>query len=357
MKRLMCALLLLLALTAAAGAANAKSAIVLDGFTGAVYFEQNADERLPMASTTKIMTAIVAIELGNLEREYEVKREYTLVEGTSMSLREGETLTIHDTLWGLLMLSGNDAALALAGECGGINNFVSKMNAKAAALGLENTHFDNPHGLDSENHYTTARELATLAAYALRNETFREIVSAPSHTAAGRAMTNHNRLLRSYEGACGVKTGFTRRAGRCLVSAAERNGRRLVTVTLNDPDDWKDHAQLLDLGFSKFHEQTLQTAGEPIGACRVYGSTAETVPLLAGETLTAWLADGETPQPVFSGRRFTYAPVFSSARFGTVEYCLGGEVLAGGSVAYGADAARPRERQSLWERLWAFLFG
>ena len=356
MKRVVCALLTLLWATAAAGAVNAKSAIVMDGLTGAVYFEQNADERLPMASTTKIMTAIVAIESGDIEREYEVKQEYTLVEGTSMSLRAGETLSVHDTLWGLLMLSGNDAALALAGECGGEKNFIAKMNAKAASLGLENTHFDNPHGLDSETHYTTARELAALACYALQNDTFREIVSATSHTAAGRSMTNHNRLLRSYEGACGVKTGFTKRAGRCLVSAAERNGRRLVTVTLHDPDDWKDHAELLDLGFSKFHERTLQTAGEQIGACAVYGGTPNELPLLAGETLTAWLTDTEQPRAELYGRRFTYAPIFSSARFGTVAYTLGGKTLAQGSVADGADAARQSERLSIWERLWAFFF-
>ncbi len=355
MKRIVCVWLVLLSLTAAAGAVNAKSAIVLDGYTGAVYFEQNADEPLPMASTTKIMTAVVAIESGDIEREYEVKREYTLVEGTSMSLREGETLTVHDTLWGLLMLSGNDAALALAGECGG--NFVAKMNAKAAALGLEHTHFDNPHGLDSENHHTTARELAILAAYAMRNETFREIVSSPSHTAAGRSMANHNKLLRSYEGACGVKTGFTKKAGRCLVSAAERNGRRLIAVTLNDPDDWKDHAEMLDLGFSKFKERKLQTAGGQVGACTAYGGTPETIPLLAGETLTAWLTDTERPEAVLFGRRFTYAPVFDSARFGSVQYRLGGEVLAEGSVAYGADAARNSEKKSFWERLRAFFFG
>ena len=357
MKQIICTVLLALFLMVPAGAVNAKSAVVMDGFTGAVYFERNADERLPMASTTKIMTALVAIESGNIEREYEVKREYTLVEGTSMSLREGETLTIHDTLWGLLMLSGNDAALALAGECGGSQNFVAKMNAKARELGLENTHFDNPHGLDSETHYTTARELAILAAYALRNETFREIVSTTSHTAAGRSMTNHNRLLRSYEGACGVKTGYTRRAGRCLVSAAERHGRRLVAVTLNDPDDWIDHAAMLDQGFTAFHERTLQTAGEQIGGCAVYGGTPEAVPLLTGETLSAWLTDREQPRAVLSGRRFTYAPVFSSARFGGVEYRLGDQVLASGSVAYGADSARNSEKLSFWERLRMMLFG
>lgn len=357
MKRVLCALLTLFALTVAASAVSAQSAIVMDGTTGAVYFEQNADERLPMASTTKIMTAIVAIEAGGLEREYEVKQEYTLIEGTSMSLRPGETVSVHDTLWGLLMLSGNDAALALAGECGGTQNFVAKMNAKAAALGLENTHFDNPHGLDSETHYTTARELAALACYALKNETFREIVSSPSHSAAGRSMTNHNRLLRSYEGACGVKTGYTKRAGRCLVSAAERNGRRLVVVTLHDPDDWKDHAALLDLGFSQFHERTLQTAGSAIGACTVYGGTPSTVPLLAGETLTAWLTEKEQPRASLFGRRFPYAPIFSSARYGAIEYTLGGQPIARGSVAYGADAARNSERLTLWERLWAFFFG
>lgn len=357
MKRIVCALLLLFALTTAAGAVSAKSAIVLDGLTGAVYFEVNADEQLPMASTTKIMTAIVAIEAGDLDREYEVKREYTLVEGTSMYLREGERLTVQDTLWGLLMLSGNDAALALAGECGGAENFVAKMNAKARALGLENTHFDNPHGLDSENHHTTARELARLAAYAMRNETFREIVSSTSCTAAGRSMTNHNRLLRSYEGACGVKTGYTKRAGRCLVSAAERGGRLLIAVTLNDPDDWDDHEEMLDVGFSRFRERTLQTAGEPIGACTVYGGSPETVPLLAGETLTAMLADGEQPQASLSGRRFTYAPVFGSAYFGRVEYRLGGELLAEGNVAYGGDSARKPEKTSWWERLLELLFG
>lgn len=357
MKRIVCTVLLLLAMTAAAGAVNAKSAIVLDGLTGAVYFELNADEQLPMASTTKIMTAIITIESGELDREYEVKREYTLVEGTSMYLTEGEVLTIRDTLWGLLMLSGNDAALALAGECGGSENFVAKMNAKARELGLENTHFDNPHGLDSENHHTTARELAIIAAYALRDETFREIVSSVSCSAAGRSMTNHNRLLRSYEGACGVKTGYTRRAGRCLVSAAERGGRRLVAVTLNDPDDWNDHAEMLDAGFAKFEERTLQTAGSEIGACTVYSGTPETVPLLAGETLTAMLADGEQPQAILSGKRFTYAPVFSSAYFGHIEYRLGGELIASGSVAYGGDSARKAEKTSLFERLWEFLFG
>lgn len=357
MKRMVCAVLLLCVLTAAAGAINAKSAIVMDGLTGTVYFEQNADEPLPMASTTKIMTAIVAMEYGDLEREYEVKREYTLVEGTSMYLKEGETLTIHDTLWGLLMLSGNDAALALAGECGGFENFVAKMNAKAHELGLENTHFDNPHGLDSENHHTTARELARIAAYAMRREEFREIVSSTSHSAAGRSMTNHNRLLRSYEGACGVKTGFTRRAGRCLVSAAERDGRRLIAVTLNDPDDWNDHAELLDLGFSKLKECTLQTAGSEVGICTVYGGTPETIPLLAGETLTAMLAEGEQPQVVLSGRRFTYAPVFHSAYFGCIEYWLGGECIASGNVAYGGDSARKPEKVSFLERLLERIFG
>ncbi len=357
MKRIVCAVLLLFMLLPAAGAVSAKSAIVLDALTGAVYFEQNADEQLPMASTTKIMTAVVTLENGDLDREYEVKREYTLVEGTSTSLREGETLTIHDTLWGLLMLSGNDAALALAGEGGGADNFVAKMNAKARELGLENTHFDNPHGLDSATHYTTARELAILAAYAMKNETFREIVSTVSHTAAGRDMANHNKMLVNYEGGCGVKTGYTRRAGRCLVSAAERGGRLLIVVTLNDPDDWNDHAELLDLGFSRFTETTLQTAGDEVGACTVYGGLPEVLPLLAGETLTAMLADGEQPRVSLSGRRFTYAPIFNSAYFGQIEYRIGDAVIARGNVAYGGDAARQPERLTLWERLMQFLFG
>ena len=151
-----------------------------------------------MASTTKIMTALIALECGDLDRVYTVKKEYTLVEGSSMYLREGEKISLRDTLYGLMLMSGNDAALAVAGECGGQEAFVAAMNDKALELGLANTHFDNPNGLDSENHHTTARELAKLTAYAMENADFRQIVGTAAYTMEGRAMTNHNKLLRLY---------------------------------------------------------------------------------------------------------------------------------------------------------------
>ena len=176
-----------------------------------------------MASTTKIMTALCAIEQGDLDRVYTVKPEYTQAEGSSMYLKPGEKLTIRDTLYGLMLMSGNDAALAIAGECGGQEQFVGKMNDKAAELGLIHTHFENPNGLDGETHHTTAQELAQLTAEALKNPDFREIVGTWSTNRAGRVMTNHNKMLKLYDGAIGVKTGFTKKCGRCLVSAVERN--------------------------------------------------------------------------------------------------------------------------------------
>ena len=192
MKKLFCVLALLLVLPRA-GAVSARAAVVIDADTGETLFEQNADSRLPMASTTKIMTALVALGEGDLDRVYTVKPEYAAVEGSSMYLKAGETLSLRDTLYGLMLASGNDAAVAIAGECGGMNAFVSKMNAKAAELGLTDTHFDNPNGLPSDTHYTTAHELAKITAAALKDPVFRQIVSTKSCTVSGHALSNHNR--------------------------------------------------------------------------------------------------------------------------------------------------------------------
>ena len=184
MKKLFCVLALLLVLPRA-GAVNARAAVVIDADTGETLFEQTADSRLPMASTTKIMTALVALGEGDLDRVYTVKPEYAAVEGSSMYLKAGETLSLRDTLYGLMLASGNDAAVAIAGECGGMTAFVGKMNAKAAELGLTDTHFDNPNGLPSDTHYTTAHELAKITAAALKDPVFRQIVSTKSCTVSG----------------------------------------------------------------------------------------------------------------------------------------------------------------------------
>lgn len=359
MKKLLCGVLLCALCIPGANALSAKAAVVIDADTGDTLFEHNADEQMPMASTTKIMTALVALGEGDLDRVYTVKKEYTLVEGTSMYLREGEQITMRDTLYGLLLCSGNDAALAVAGECGGLETFLDKMNQKAAALGLTRTHFDNPNGLPSDTHYTTARELAMITAAAMQDPVFRKIVSTISYTAGNHVMSNHNRLLKQYEGAIGVKTGYTRAAGRCLVSAAERNGRTLIAVTLNDPDDWADHTAMLDDGFAQYEETILQEAGQEIASQRVFGGDTETVPLLAQNTITAFLRPEEQDkiEILRYGNRICYAPVVQEALAGRVEYRLGNKILGGDTLVYGGASMLLPEQKSLPEQLMERFFG
>lgn len=352
MKKLFCVLLLVLVLPGA-GAVSARGAVVIDADTGETLFEQNADARLPMASTTKIMTALVALGEGDLDRIYTVKPEYAAVEGSSMYLQAGERLSLRDTLYGLMLASGNDAAVAIAGECGGMSAFVGKMNAKAAELGLTDTHFDNPNGLPSDTHYTTAYELAKITAAALKDPVFRRIVATKSCTVSGHTLTNHNRLLSMYDGAVGVKTGFTRAAGRCLVSAAERNGRTLIAVTLNDPNDWNDHMEMLDAGFAQYSEVTLHTAGETIANARVFGGDTASVPLIAKNTVTAYLLPGEKDklERVRYGEKLCYAPVVRTAHAGSVEYRFGDAVLARDTLVYGGESLLPAEEKGIVEKI------
>lgn len=330
---------LAVSLSTQAKALSAQSAVVIDADTGAVRFAHQAQQVLPMASTTKIMTALCAIEQGDLDRVYTVKPEYTQTEGSSMYLKSGEKLTIRDTLYGLMLMSGNDAALAIAGECGGQEQFVRKMNDKAAELGLVNTHFENPNGLDGENHHTTAQELAQLTAEALKNPDFREIVGTWSTNRAGRVMTNHNKMLKLYDGAIGVKTGFTKKCGRCLVSAAERNGRTLVAVTLNDPDDWKDHAELLDAAFAQYEPVVLHESGEVVGEVPVEGGTEQMASLCADRTVEVWLAPEEREQieTTYRGRRFVYAPAVQGDYYGEIVYQIGDTVLRTDTLTYERD--------------------
>lgn len=264
----------------------------MDADTGRVLYEAQADRRSLIASTTKIMTALVAIEHLPLETEFQIPQEATGIEGSSMYLQPGETLTVYELLCGMMLHSGNDAAVALALVCAGsVSEFVDLMNVKAQKLGLKNTHFENPNGLDGETHYSTARDLAVLTCHALENESFAKIVATKSMTAAGRSLTNHNRLLWSCEGCIGVKTGYTKAAGRILVSAAERNGRRLVAVTIHDRNDWNDHARLYDYGFSLYQIKTILQAGQT--AAHVPSVHGASVPLVAEEPVEHAVLDGE----------------------------------------------------------------
>lgn len=350
-------LMLCVSLPVHAHAVSARSAVVLDGTTGQLLFEQNADERLPMASTTKIMTAIVAIENFDLDREYTVKKEYTQVEGSSMYLKEGEQITLRDTLYGLMLMSGNDAALAVAGECGGKEKFIEMMNETAQKLGLKDTHFDNPNGLDGETHYTTAHELAKIAAYAMQNEEFHEIVGTRTYNKAGRYMTNHNKLLKLYKDAVGIKTGFTKKSGRCLVSAAERNGRRLIAVTLNAPDDWNDHINMLEGAFEKYQPYVLHEAGAALRSQPVQGGSVGAIDVVAATKTEVYLTQEErkTLESAFIGERFSYAPIWAGETYGTIEYRVGDAVLAEDTLTFRSGAALLPEKKSKHQKIWDLL--
>lgn len=269
---------------------SAAAATLMEAETGRILFSHGKDIRLPMASTTKIMTAAVAIEYGDMDAVTTVSAEAVGVEGSSIYLTVGERFTQKELLYALLLESGNDAAVALAiAVAGDVDSFVSLMNRKAAELGLTGTSFKNPHGLSAEGHYTTAAELAAITAYALKLPLFEEIVSTVSTRLEGeghttRYLVNHNRLLRSYKGLIGVKTGYTMAAGRCLVTAARRGGMTLVAVTLNDRNDWEDHAAMLDYGFSAFRMETLCKAGD-CAAVPVTGGKKASVLAVCNETV------------------------------------------------------------------------
>lgn len=247
---------------------SARSAYAIEFDSGECFFEKNSNEKLGMASTTKIMTAILVIENSCLDKDVKIPYEAVGVEGSSIYLKENEVLSVRELLYALLLESANDAAVALAIVTGGsVDNFVDMMNEKAKDLMLENTHFTNPHGLDNEEHYTTARDLALLAKYAMSNPVFCEIVSTykeviPLGEDGSRVLINHNKLLRIYEGTTGIKTGFTKKCGRCLVSCAEVNGVKIIAVTLNAPNDWNDHTRMLDLGFSMYESVKLADTGD-----------------------------------------------------------------------------------------------
>ncbi len=237
---------------------SATAAVVINGTTRSIIYSKNKETKLPMASTTKIMTALILAEQNTPETKVSVTAPMVAVEGSSMGLRAGDTVTYNDLLYGILLCSGNDAAnTAAIALCGSIEKFAELMNNKAAELGLDNTHFVTPSGLDAEGHYTTAYDLALLASFALENDTFRQVASTKSITlnygGTDHYLSNHNKMLKIYDGAIGVKTGYTSTAGRCLVSAAERDGTLIIAVTLNDRNDWNDHKIMLDYGFENSH--------------------------------------------------------------------------------------------------------
>ena len=336
-------------------AVSAEKAIVLDGRTGRVLYEKNADSRSLIASTTKIMTALVVCEQCNVLDRVRIPKEAVGIEGSSMYLREGEVLTVQELLYGLMLHSGNDAAVALAIYCGGtVEGFAQLMNDKAHRLGLKNTHFVNPNGLDAPDHYSTARDLAVLSAYAMENPIFARTVSARTVKTGERYLTNHNKLLWRVEGANGVKTGYTRAAGRILVSGAMRNGRQLIAVTINAPDDWNDHASMLEEGFSRFSVHTLVQKGQVLGTVEIAGGCADSVDLVACEEFAYAIAPGEKLSIQLPGSGFAYAPVCAGQQAGYAHIYLDGAPVGKVAVLYGETVELiPETKRSFWQRLFS----
>ena len=337
-----------------AHALSARKAYVLDAVSGRVLVEKDADSQSLIASTTKIMTALVVCEQCNVLDRMRIPKEAVGIEGSSMYLQEGEVLTVQELLYGLMLRSGNDAAVALAIYCGGtVEGFAELMNDKARNLGLTNTHFVNPNGLDAPGHYSTARDLAVLAAYAMENPIFRQTVSTKSIKAGERYLTNHNKLLWRVDGADGVKTGYTKAAGRILVSSATRDSRRIIAVTIDDGDDWNDHAALLNDGFSRFSVRKILSAGDCLGTVAVEGGENRRVELLAAEDFSFSLAQQEMPYTMIPGPGFAYAPVAEGEDAGVAYVLIEGKAIGKVPVVYGQTIEQlPREEKGFLEKLF-----
>ena len=313
---------------------SAKSATLYLPETSDFLYSKAADEKMPMASTTKIMTALVALENSLLTEEVNIHPSAIGTEGSSAYLKENDVLSMEELIYALLLQSANDAAVAIAIHIGGdIEGFCDLMNDKCTELGLTNTHFTNPHGLDDKEHYTTAKELAIITGEALKNEKFKEIVSTKkkNFTTENRSRTyiNHNKLLSMYDGCIGVKTGFTKRCGRCLVSAAERDGLTYVCVTLNAPDDWRDHKEMLDYGFDAMEKIQFSKEFDHVYGLPVIGGEADNVIVANPEGANIIIEKGEhSITSHVKLNRYAIAPIEKGEVLGEIIYTLDGKETA-----------------------------
>ena len=346
---------------------SAQSAVVLTADTGTVLFEKDGHTPRPVASTTKIMTALLALEAAQERGDplVDITQEMVAVEGSSMGLQAGNSISLTGLAAGMLLASGNDAANAAALYLdGSLESFAARMNQRAAALGMEDTHFVTPSGLDGEDaqglgHLSTAYDMALLARAALEDQAFRQLCSSPSlavefaEPVKRVTYTNHNKLLTQYQGCVGVKTGFTKEAGRCLVSAAERDGALLIAVTLNAPNDWQDHTALLDYGFSQVEPYQL-AGGDVRLTVPVVGSPVEVVSLRGsnGGEVTLPLGQGAQVERVVHAPKFLYAPVEAGEQVGEICWYLEGQLLGSAPLTAAGAAPLQEKAPSLWERLF-----
>ena len=335
---------------------SAQSAIVMEADSGQVLWEKHPDERMLIASTTKIMTALVVIERCDLDQVVTVDAAWTGIEGSSMYLTPGQELTVRDLLLGLMLASGNDAAVALACiTAGSVEDFAALMNEKAEDLGCENTHFINPNGLDDPEHYSTAHDLAIMTREAISHEAFCQIVSSQSATVGNNSYTNHNRLLRECPGVFGVKTGYTMAAGRTLVSCCERDGLTLICVTLSDPDDWDDHTALYDWAYGAYtNTNVLPDETWPVP---VIGGVTDTV-LLAPEGELPILRHVEDEVSVkYIVPTFVYAEVAVGEAAGEAVAYINGEEAGRAPLVFTQNVARAEQVEPTFLERVKTLFG
>ncbi len=337
---------------------SANSHCLMDADTGVVLSSKKPDVPLPMASTTKIMTCLVALEKADINTPVTVPKEAVGTEGSSVYLTAGEKMTLLDLLYAVMLESANDAAVAVAfAVSGGIEAFSELMNEKAKEIGMTNTHFVNPHGLPAEEHYSTSRDLAVLMCVALQNRQFAEISgtetkSIPASNGKSRFLSNHNKLLRSYEDCIAGKTGFTKKAGRCLVTAAKRCGKTLVCTTLGAPDDWQDHKALFEFGFSQYSNQVLAGIGEISVSIPVVGGTVDSVTVENLDCLTLFLRSDERVTSFIELPPFVYAPVNEGDVLGEAVFCVDDQEAARLPLICKSDALQREIKLSFWQTLW-----
>jgi D-alanyl-D-alanine carboxypeptidase len=341
---------------------HAEAAALIDVKSGRILYSKQGDKQMLIASLTKIMTAIVAIEHGKLSDTVKVSKNAFGKEGSSLYLKLGEEMSLQHMLYGMMLRSGNDAATAIAEHIGGtVEGFAYMMNEEADLIGMEHTHFMNPTGLNQEGHYSTANDMAKLVAYALKNPVFQEIVKTKEKTAPNPNQPwdykwkNKNKMLEIFDGADGVKTGYTKLAKRCLASSATRGGQQLAVITLNDPDDWADHTRLLDYGFRYYPLDRLIEKGEAVDmpAIRQYADadtqakTERAPEAVAGTTFFYALAEGEKEK---IGRSIVPADTRSAAyrlgELGRLEFSLNGQTIGSVPLYAKGDPRLSRNEQA-----------
>ena len=316
---------------------------IMKNASGSVIYGKNEHTTASMASTTKILTTLIALEHSQAEDNEVTFTKEMIAEGSSMYLKEGYRLHLSDLATGMMTVSGNDAANAAAiAVAGSIDKFAKLMNNKAKQIGMTSTNFVTPSGLDDDNHYSTALDMAKLMSYAMANKDFAQLTAlknakvefiSPENMVV--SYSNHNRLLSLYKYCNGGKTGFTKKSGRCLVTSAEKDGVKLIAVTLNAPDDWNDHASLLEAGFSRFSQKQVVVKGQSVGTLEVAGGQSRKVEVLAAEDFFYAVAPEETPQLMLPGPGFVYAPAVEGADAGVAYVLIEGKAVGKVPVVFG----------------------